>query len=129
MSGKTGNNHTIRNLLTGIGITISALLLLFALISALLQRGRLPQETVLTALSICLVLSSLLGSMTAVSGMSANRLLFALVPPGMLAVLMLTGRWFIPAGERGDAVTWPLLIAALLPGLIIGLFRKKKRRR
>ena len=129
MSGRTGNNKTIERLILGTGLSLISVIATLCLLAVLMQGGKIPQEAVIISLSICLLISSMLGSITAAIGIRTNRLLFALVPSGILGILMLVGRWFVPVGERGGTVTWPLLFTVLLPGVCIGLYRKKKKRR
>ncbi len=129
MSGKPGNQSTVGRIGLGILSALVILGLMLCVLSALMQKGSIPQETVLFSLAVCLLIASCAGCMIAVKGMGTNRMISALAPAGVLIALMLAGRWLSPAEQRGETVIWPLLIAVLLPGLCIGLGRRKKRRR
>jgi putative membrane protein (TIGR04086 family) len=129
MPGKTGNRSIAGKIGLGIFTALAVLFLLLCILSALMQKGSIPQETVFLSLAVSLLIASSAGCMIAAKGAGTNRMITALVPAAALVVLMLTGRWLTPAGQGTDTVIWPFLIAALLPGCCLGLRRRKKKRR
>ena len=127
--GKTSGRGGAGAVLAGVLASAVLVLSLLGILAFLVQKGKVSEGIIPLWLVFSLLMASAAGSWTAAAGINkGSRRLRAAIPSALLALLIVLGRWFGPAGEGSRALTIPALLAALLPGVLATLKNKGKRR-
>ena len=129
MSGVSGKEVPIKRLLLGQLAFYSALLILLGVSAALFRGSVLPEGQMRAAVIVSLFLSSILASLISAGRNGERRLFRAIAPAFGFFILILAAHLLIPVGKTGGAFICLAAGSVLLPELVIGLRRPRKKRK
>ena len=129
MSGKSAKRGRISGVFFGLLLFYTALVLLLGISAAMLQGGILHEGQMKIAVLLSLCIASILSCMISVRNRTEKRLLYAGIPAVSYFILVLIGLFLLEEGKTRDGFTWVSVMVTLLPALVIGLKRQRKRRK
>ena len=129
MSGVSERRVPFKRLLLGLLAFYLSLLLLLGVSSAMLRGSILPEGEMKAAVIVSLFISSILASLISAGRNADKRLLRTIIPAMGFIILVLAVHLMIPTGKTGGAYFLLAVCSVLLPAMLIGLIRPRKKRK